>query len=393
MKKRFLAMIFCFVFVTLYCLISCEDNGIENISNDGTSPTIDAANSVLPSKTIDLSAFSDEIGDEDHLILSHAYAFQALSEPEDGWEYQTDKVEFHDGMLCMHMMQDSKQQETPQYCVAYLDTNGNIVKTVPYTMPIIKHSERDDILEVSRGRKMLDENTFLYSSYTIIMHNTPGIANEVDSGYLVLCDATGNLLKETLIPGYGTNSNLKQLNDGHIIVIGGESVCLFDAELNLIGQIESAAKTNLQETPHGELIAEGRFEGNYFRLDTENYTSSAKTLYEHPKHLTGIPKMHFSALESAYDVYYSNDIGFWGYNVGDAEAELLCNWQNSGLVYTNLTILGVLNADRILVSVKDPFTDTQTVGWLYCDPNTEEQKKYRFASVLWKNPAISVLAR
>ena len=59
--------------------------------------------------------------------FSTANVFQALSKPEDGWEYQTDKVEFHDGMLCIHMRQDSEQQQPLQNCVAYLDTNGNIV--------------------------------------------------------------------------------------------------------------------------------------------------------------------------------------------------------------------------------------------------------------------------
>ena len=85
--------------------------------------------------------------------------------------------------------------------------------------------------------------------------------------------------------------------------------------------------------------------------------------------------MYFSVIESAYEVYYSNDTGFWGYNVGDADAELLCSWQNSGQVYSNLTILGVLDADRILISFHDPFSDTETIGWLYRDPNAAVQKK------------------
>ena len=245
-------LILCLLFCSCYPSDHPDSVDVTSVNTDAGSAIDGNTDSVLSV----LSAFSDEIEDDDLLLLSHSYTFQALSKPEDGWEYQTDKVEFHDGMLCIHMRQDSEQQQPLQNCVAYLDTNGNIVKTVPYSVPIIKHSERDDILEVSRGRKMLDENTFLYSSYTIIMHNTPGVANEVDSGYLVLCDAAGNIVKETLIPGYGTNSSMKQLNDGRIAVIGGESVCIFDSELNLIGQIESGAKYNLQTTPLGELIAE-----------------------------------------------------------------------------------------------------------------------------------------
>ena len=373
MKKRYLSIVFSLLCVTLFCFLSCDDN-IESTSVDGTCLSADTTNDILPTKAIDLSMFSDELDEEDGLAMSHMYTFQPLPEVSDGWEYLTNIIEFHDGMFCLYMRQEGERMQTLQNCIVYLDSDGSIAKTVPYTMPIIKHTEREDILESTRCRQMVDENTFLYSSYTLIM-NPPGVENELDSGYLTLCDAAGTILKEALIPGTGTNDHLKRLSDGSIAVIGGESVCLFDAELNLIGQIESAAKTNLQETPHGELIAEGQFEGNYFRLDTENYASSAEILYEHPKHLTGIPRMHFSALESAYDVYYSNDTGFWGYHVGDAEAELLCNWQNSGQVYTNLTILGVLNADRILVSVKDPFTNAQTVGWLHRDPNTAEQKK------------------
>lgn len=364
-------LILCLLFCSCYPSDHPDSVDVTSVNTDAGSAIDGNTDSVLSV----LSAFSDEIEDDDLLLLSHSYTFQALSKPEDGWEYQTDKVEFHDGMLCIHMRQDSEQQQPPQNCVAYLDTNGNIVKTVPYSVPIIKHSERDDILEVSRSRKMIDENTFLYSSYTIIMHNTPGVANEVDSGYLVLCDAAGNIVKETLIPGYGTNSSMKQLNDGRIAVIGGESVCIFDSELNLIGQIESGAKYNLQTTPLGELIAEGQFEGNYYRLDLENYASSAEIRYQHPKNVTGIPLMYFSVIESAYEVYYSNDTGFWGYNVGDADAELLCSWQNSGQVYSNLTILGVLDADRILISFHDPFSDTETIGWLYRDPNAAVQKK------------------
>ena len=127
-------------------------------------------------------------------------------------------------------------------------------------------------MEGVRGSYMIDENTFLFTSYTNIYNYSPERIDELESGYLMLCDTAGNVLSDTMIPGTGINSRILRLHDGRIAVIGGESICIFDETLNLTAQIGDGSKTTLFVSPRGELFAEGTYLGSYYRLDPDAYT-------------------------------------------------------------------------------------------------------------------------
>ena len=364
-----------FLLAVLLCFASC-DSGTEIVETTESIPTIEISEDGIPTPgVIDLSAFSDALGDEDRLTLTHTYAFQPLPELEKDWEYNRLRINTYNGMLCVDIEKQGERLSVLERQVAVLDPDDGIVKTVPYTKPTVDYYDDEALLELIRGTRIIDENTFLHTSYTNVVGYTPDREDELESGYLMLCDASGNVLDDSIIPGVGQNGHFVMLPDGKIAVLGGESVCIYDAELNLIGQIEGSVKTSLFTTPKGELLADGLYLGTYLRVDTDRLTSETETHYDNPDNVKGLTMMYFSSKESAYEVYYANETGFWGYNVGDAEAELLCSWHNSGQVYSNLTILGIHDADHILVSVKDPFTYTDSIGWLCRNPDVQTSNK------------------
>ena len=381
MKTRLAKLISLFL-AALLCLMSCtSDGGVTKVS--GTPDNAIAASPIqedgsITFGTMDLSAFSDTISDTEQMALTDAYTFLPLADPGDGWSFNAQKIEFHDGRICIYMNQTDEYLTTHGWCVAYLETDGSIAKTIPYVYPAVDHYPDEiytDLLEGIRGSYMIDENTFLHTSYTNVFRYTPEREDELESGYLMLCDSAGNVLSDVIIPGKGMNDNLLRLHDGRIVVIGGESICIFDEVLNLTAQVGDGYKSSLFVSPSGELFTEGTYQGSYYRIDPDAYTCQAEKTYIAPKNIKGISLMFFSPKESAYEVYFTNRDGFWGYNVSDTEADLLCLWSNSGQVYDNMTVLGVLDENHILVSVKDPFSIESQIGWLYCNPTEAAVKK------------------
>ncbi len=379
MKKTGFYRLTALLLALLFCFVSC-DSGTTEASSD-TTPTAETVNGIPNVGEVDLSAFSDELGDDDRLALTQVYAFQPLPELEENWSYSSFQINTYNGLLCLTVERQDERRVTVERQVAVLDPDNGIVKRIPYTNPKVDYYRDEHLLEFVRGMYMIDENTFLHTSCTSLLQNTGDgesgylMAAAAESGYLMLCDAAGNVMDDSIIPGTGMNRYVTALADGKIAVLGEDSVCIYDRELNLLGQVAGSQKTTLFTSPAGELLAQGLYLGTYMRIDTEQYESSAETYYDNPKNITGIASMYFSVEESAYDVYFTNEKGFWGCDAGDAEAKLLCDWRNSGQVYNNLTVLGVLDENRILISVRDPFTDTVSIGWLCRNPDAEAQKK------------------
>ena len=67
-----------FLLAVLFCFASC-DSGTEILETKESTPTIEISEDGIPTPGVaDLSAFSDELGDEDRLALTHVYAFDPL---------------------------------------------------------------------------------------------------------------------------------------------------------------------------------------------------------------------------------------------------------------------------------------------------------------------------
>ncbi|MBQ7300873.1 MAG: extracellular solute-binding protein [Clostridia bacterium] len=381
MKKTGLYRLTVLLFALLFCFVSCDGGTTDVPSADSTAAADSMSDGIPRIGAVDLSAFSDELGDDDRLALTQVYAFQPLPELEENWSYSSFQINTYNGLLCLTVERQDERRVTVERQVAVLDPDDGIVKRIPYTNPKVDYYKDEHLLEFVRGMCMIDENTFLHTSCTSVLQNTGDgesgylMAAAAESGYLMLCDAAGNVMDDSIIPGTGMNRYVTALADGKIAVLGEDSVCIYDRELNLLGQVAGSQKTTLFTSPAGELLAQGLYLGTYMRIDTEQYESSAETYYDNPKNITGIASMYFSVEESAYDVYFTNEKGFWGCDAGDAEAKLLCDWRNSGQVYNNLTILGVLDENRILISVRDPFTDTVSIGWLCSNPDMLSPKK------------------
>ena len=372
MKTRLAKLISLFL-AALLCLMSCTSDGGVTV---GTDTSDSAISPIQEDGNMDIGAvdFSGNSDTAKTTAMTDTYTFLPISEPGNGWTFNAQKMEFHNGKICIHMNHMDKHMTIHKRCIAFLETDGSISQTVPYELPTVDYypdSKYTELLEGIRGSYMIDENTFLHTSYTNVFRYTPEREEELQSGYLMLCDAAGNILSDAIIPGKGLNSTLLRLHDGKIALIGSESICIFDDALNLTAQIGDGLETTLFSSPRGELFSEGKFLGTYYRIDPETYTHQAEQYYIAPKNITGISRMFFSPKDSTYEVYFTNQDGFWGYNVGEAKAYLLCSWSNSGLVYDNLTVLGVLDEHHILLSLKDPFPNESQIGWLLRNPIDE----------------------
>jgi len=347
---------FSLIIAVLFCFVSCSSNaGAEFVSSE-SHLTVDGTES---GKT-DGAPSSEDI----HNHFAYAYTFHPLPQPEDGWAYNSLHIDTYNGMLCIDMFKQEHRNFISERCIAVLDPDIGIVKNIPYSKPQADHYDDEMLLEGIRGMRMIDENTFLHSSYTNVLRYTQEREGELASGYLMLCDAAGTVLAESIIPGIGRNRSVMVLPDGRIAVLGEDSVCIYDRALHLLGQVMGSQKTTLLISPKGEVIAQGLYHGTYQRIDTEQYDSTAEMHYDPPDNITGIAGMFFSVEESAYEVYFTNEIGFWGCDAGDDAADLLCDWRSSDLLYSNLTVLGVLDENRILISFREPLTDTNALGWL-----------------------------
>ena len=235
MKKTGFYRLTALLSALLFCFVSC-DSGTTDASSE-TTPTTETVSGIPDVGDVDLSSFSDELGDDDRLSLTQVYVFQPLPELEENWSYDSQQINTYDGMLCLTVRRQDKRRVIVERQVAVLDPDNGIVKRIPYTVPEVDHYGDDTLLEGILGMHMLDENTFLYTSYTNILHYTPDRKEELKPGYLMLCDAAGNVAAENTVPGVGRNRYITALPDGRIAVLGEESVCIYDRALNLLGQV------------------------------------------------------------------------------------------------------------------------------------------------------------
>ena len=126
MKKTGFYRLTALLSALLFCFVSC-DSGTTDASSE-TTPTTETVSGIPDVGDVDLSSFSDELGDDDRLSLTQVYVFQPLPELEENWSYDSQQINTYDGMLCLTVWRQDKRRVIVERQVAVLDPDNGIVK-------------------------------------------------------------------------------------------------------------------------------------------------------------------------------------------------------------------------------------------------------------------------
>lgn len=381
MKEKITAYILSMVMIFSVILSSC-DQTIGGKTTDTQQVTKEPEMNVdytLPLSSVrpDLSFFSDTEDTGVMIATDAMYTFRALEMPPDSSILGESANVDENGTICVvgSMSTTSSYDRFHRY-----RKDGVFLETVSYRKPIC------DTGEIAKTPMILADNTLVY--HTMVYQNFG--APEGAMADLILASADGEILARTELPALYADE-CRVLPDGRIAVSAGGMVLLYDRELALLCEIPTQANALLY-APTGELYAQAGWGGQYSLLNTETRTSTPMTAYD-ASNLDDTLPMYFSETASAYDAYFSDETGLWGVESGNDEAQLLCDWLQSGQSYSKLMIQTIFDEETLFVGIQDPFTAKTVYGLLYRNPDAAEAmpgKRYITVGLLGVDASVEI---
>jgi len=368
MKLRFGVLLLCVISfcVLSSCTVEEDDSSLDSHRTDtGINaeeiPLETMVSARIAGSCVDLSGFTDLPEEGAAVTVEHRYVFYALSGiPETVSLSASDAYIGEDGNIYVKSTYEDGASEngTSVDCFSRFDTEGKYLAYLPYQYTA-------DAGERVWTVRMDAEDNIWYVTTPFEAWGAPADA----VGDIICADSSGSILAHAEMSCEG---NPLLLPDGRVAVMTANgSIGIFDASLQLLCEIPVNANALLL-SPRGELVVQSGWLGQYSRIDLETYLSAPETEYSVSGLASGAA-LHFSAAESAYECYFSDRTGFWGYNRGDNAATLLCDWMESGQSAQYITVCGVLDENRIFVQINNPFSDGDQFGILVRDTDASQK--------------------
>ncbi|MHB1153773.1 MAG: hypothetical protein ACYCWE_08830 [Eubacteriales bacterium] len=166
-------------------------------------------------------------------------------------------------------------------------------------------------------------------------------------------------------PGSGENFDcLKIGDDGILYLTSNTCIKILNSELVILYDIEiNEMNLNLQFTPDGKLLVENIYTGynglpyHYYINEAEKRLEKADILTT-PDNVTEAVNSYSVKFGEGYDIYFYNSFGVYGYNAGDENAVMLCDWVNSGLYFEYTRLISLISPDKMVCISRDMFAET-----------------------------------
>ncbi len=353
------------------CVLLCSCDAVSPVQDEKEQTADESVITETPPASyteIDLSLFSDSADDPPRFQSENRYQFEALTAVTDSYTYHwLSKAYFNtEDQLCFPVT------DGQQGYVLSMEQDGSIADARPYTAI---YEKNDQWTESSSAIYMMEDGSIYYTSFpTKYLEGT-------NHCWIRHVGADGQLIASAVIPGTGPNRSMAVLEDRDdpIIVVGAsDSVCVYDLSLNLITEIPDSVSGSFQHAPDGMLYVETKWDAHYLRFDPDTMTLESASDLSVPHNIDSYADMFFSKTPSAYDRYYADRKGFWGYRQGEQEAELLCSWSESSLTYSpqgnELTIYSVWDENTLIIQYLDPITNTRIEGFLRRVSGTDQER-------------------
>lgn len=365
------------VFFRLFCLILCcclllpgctEKADDTPVSAATQKPTDTAADGKQPPAyaSVDLTAFSDDPGGAEYMNFENGYLFTALPAlPDDGVYNTASAMVDADTLSFTGTFPAAETDRTRIIRLPLAPYTGEIADDEAFSYPPFAENE------ATAATRILSDGTLLCTTFVVQADDT------VTPGSIYRFTRDGIVLAKSEIPGTGGGKTVLAADENTILLLTDDSVCVYDGALVLQAEIPAAMLTELLLSPRGEVLAKGVFAGNYYRLypDTAAYTE--EQTYRAPENVAAGAALCFSAADTEYDAYFSDSVGFWGWHTGEAEAVLLCDWQQSGIRYENIKIVSVPDAAHLLVQIYRPAEQVWESGMLCREEQSMPREKVK----------------
>lgn len=359
MKNTHIIRTFSLLLLTL-CILFCSCNLSRFIQDDSSIPseTNDTSTSDSSNQGFPLTLFTDHIDELPVFQSKNRYQFEELSSVADSYNYYgLNKAYFHtENQLCLPV------SDGQQGYILAMARDGSIIESRPYTAI---YEKNDQWSEGSGATYMMEDGSIYYTTYPT------KYIEDTNHCWIRHVGADGQMIASAVIPSTGPNRSMAVLEDREdpmIIVGASDSVCIYDLSLNLITEFPNSTSGSFQRAPDGRFYVGSNWSGQYLCFDPDAMTLESAIDYSVPHNVDSLSDLFFCEWSSAYDRYYADRKGFWGYRQGDAEAELLCSWTESDLTYApggnDLTIYGVWDENTLIVRYLNPITNTQQEGFL-----------------------------
>lgn len=351
MKKKNSIRITALLMTVCHLLCACNVSDQPDTGDtDVTAASTDTVSAVQWNSDLMLTRFSDSEGDLPMVQSENRYQTDEMTAIKDSYKYfgVGDAYINTEDQLCFSAY-DGQQSH-----FLFMEKDGSIAEKRPNT---IVYETNDQWIEGSGACYIMEDGSIYYTTYPL------KYIEGTNHCWIHHINADGQLIASAVIPGTGSNRSMAVLTDREtpIIVVGAsDSVCVYDLSLNLITELPGSVSGMFQQAPDGMLYGETDWVGRYLCFDPDALTLEAAALSK-PNNIDHLAGMFFCERSSAYDRYYADRKGFWGYREGEYEAELLCSWVESDLTYDpnggGMNIIAVWDENTLVVECPDPFTN------------------------------------
>lgn len=347
------------IFILCFCLLtSCH-------SEDDSGHGIESSNSTHQSDNfhaMDLSAYHDDLRYAEKHTAEHVYRFVSLPKLPDGTSYNGFANITVIDYEAYTVMRTVNRSDTSVVFGTILLRNGQSdAEITPY-----------DITNLLLSWEKLGYFSVCANGELLITTYCPN--PDDGEGRLIRCTSDGVVLAENAIPGNGTNKNASVTADGRIVVAAENRVCIYDNELKLIAVVLCSNAERLLISPRGEILCSGNILGQYSRIDPDSQIADRDHVYLPPESLASPANLYFSPVETAYDAYFSDSTGFWGYTADHNSAELLCDWKQSGFLYHEIEICAVIDPNTLFVRCQNLLTKEMEYGFFIREQNASTER-------------------
>ncbi len=284
---------------------------------------------------------------------------------------------------------DTTNENAQEYVnMITVDKDGGAIwyiKNIYYYNTGVKYPVATDDIAVEYGVM----ETVAVNDVAIMVEPEMGFSENEEKFFLVKMDYEGNVLveldlsdmmlvKESEESSYrGWVNSMNVLGNNLVLNISSRKLCVIDAQnASVVKEIEISQETYMDRLLSDSknnlyyiLYGEKGMELHRFDLETQNSTP-----IELPMEGEKSYNYQFHSGDGGYDFLLTNDMAFYGFNIGDSEITEICNYANSDLNVMYGVTPVFLSDGRLFVSYYD-YTEDENVSLILTKVNPEDVKE------------------
>ncbi|MFA6947344.1 MAG: extracellular solute-binding protein, partial [Eubacteriales bacterium] len=205
--------------------------------------------------------------------------------------------------------------------------------------------------------KNKDGSDIIFYNFAFAIYSDGSTAVYTQNGSLYRFDSSGEIMYEAEID-YTWGDSIYISPDDTLYRLTERTLFIYAPDLSLIAEVDARSSgsrinlTGLCFDKEGKIIV-STTNSTYYVLADDNSGFLTYTDIKKPDNIAANAQLFFG---EGYDAYFKDQNGIWGVNSGSDKGELLMSFQNSYILFDNLDLRAVIDADNFVAVVVGALT-------------------------------------